>query len=341
MNETTLPATLKLLADSTRLRILALLEQEELSVGELTRALEMTQSRVSNHLRILREARLLTERHAGVSTHLRLAQPENGHSALARLWVCLRGELCALPEHQADLVRLESLLAERRTGAGEFFDRVAGQWDKIAGEFETGQARLRAVTHLLPRGSVFADLGCGTGYMAEAVLGHCSRLICVDRSEGMLAEARKRLLRNTRGTQVEFRPGELDSLPIEANELDGLLAGMVLHHLPSSAPALLEMYRVVRPGGTAVLLELAPHREEWMRTELGDRHLGLEPADLLDAMARAGFDDVLLDPPADRLCPHRPDGDPVSLSMFIIRGRKPHTNPSNLESPRIQLERNQ
>ena len=326
MVETTLPNSLKLLADSTRLRILALLEREELSVGELTRALAMTQSRVSNHLRILREARLLTERHAGVSTHLRLARPENGQRALGRLWDCLREELGALPEHQADLVRLESLVTERRSRAGEFFDRVAGQWDKIAGEFETGQARLRAANHLLPRESVLADLGCGTGYMAEAVLGQCARLICVDRSEGMLTEARKRLLRNTRGTQVDFRKGELDSLPIGANELDGVLAGMVLHHLPSSTPALEEMYRVVRPGGTAVLLELAPHREEWMQPELGDLHLGLEPTDLLEAMLRVGFVDILLDPPADHLRPNRPDGDPVRLSMFIVRGRKPHTN---------------
>ncbi|MFH0944481.1 MAG: metalloregulator ArsR/SmtB family transcription factor [Planctomycetota bacterium] len=325
MAETALPSILKLLADPTRLRILALLGQEELSVGELTRALGMAQSRVSNHLRILREARVLTERHAGVSTHLSLAKPQTIHDALPRIWAAMKQELEALPEHQADLVRLESVLAERRARDGDFFDRVAGEWDKIAGEFETGQARLRVVNHLLPRQSVLADLGCGTGYMAESVLGHCERLICVDRSEGMLAEARKRLTRNTRGTSVEFRKGELDALPIKDGELDGLLAGMVLHHLPSIEAGLSEMYRAIRPGGTVAVLELAPHREEWMRTELGDRHLGLEPSDLLQTMRQVGFVDALLDPPADRLRPKRPDGSPVSLPLFIIRGRKPLT----------------
>ena len=323
MAETTLPTILKLLADPTRLRILALLGQEELSVGELARTLEMAQSRVSNHLRILREAHVLTERHAGVSTHLSLAKAETVHDALHRIWAAMQQELETLPAHQADLVRLEGVLSERRARGGDFFDRVAGEWDKIAGEFETGQARLRVINHLLPRQSVLADLGCGTGYLAESVLGHCQRLICVDRSEGMLKEAKKRLSRNTRGTTVEFRKGELDALPIKDGELDGLLAGMVLHHLPSIEAALSEMYRVVRPGGTVAVLELAPHREEWMRSELGDRHLGLDPSDLLETMRRVGFVDALLDPPTDHLQPNRPDGNLVSLPLFIIRGRKP------------------
>lgn len=321
--DTPLSDMLRLLADPTRLRILALVEREELSVGELSKAIGMTQSRVSNHLRVLREAEILAERHVGASTHLRLDQPRLEHTPLQRLWHALRSELDGLAEHSADLVRLESVLAQRRTRNGDFFDRVAGEWEKIAGHFESGQARFRAISHLLPGGLVLADLGCGTGYMGEALLGLCNRLICVDRSEKMLEEARRRFSRAPRQTDVEFRKGELDALPIADEAVDGALAGMVLHHLPEPATAVAEMFRILRPGGAAAVLELDPHREAWMRSGLGDRHLGLEASDVLAAFRRSGFGDVALDPLADRFQPTRPDGSVTSLSLYIVRGRRP------------------
>ena len=222
--ETSLAGLLKLLADPTRLRILALLDQHELSVGELARALGMAQSRVSNHLRLLRENDLLVERHEGASTHLKLSSIEDGVSPVERLWQALKPEVHVLAEHAADKIRLDRVLAERRAKDGDFFDRVAGEWDKIAGDFATGQARHRAAAHLLPKEFVLADLGCGTGYMTEALLGTCGRVICVDRSKGMLAEAKKRIARAARGTAVEYRRGELDRLPIDDGEVDGVLA---------------------------------------------------------------------------------------------------------------------
>ncbi len=321
--ETSLPGLLKLLADPTRLRILALIDREELAVRELSRALGLAQSRVSNHLRHLREAGLLVERHAGSSTYLRLATQKNGAAAATRLWETLREELDGLPEHAADLDRLAAVLAARAGASDTFFDRVAGSWDKIGGAFRTGQARQRAGLHLLPPGLKLADLGCGTGYMAHALLGHCSEVICVDRSNGMLDAAQERLQRTARSTKVELRQGALDALPIETGEVDGVVAGMVLHHLPELDPAIAEMRRILRPGGTAVVLDLDPHREVWMQSELGDRHLGLSSSDVLAAFRRAGFEDVSLDPVDDHYQPRSPSGDAVSLSLFIVRGRAP------------------
>lgn len=321
--DATLPGMLRLLADPTRLRMLALLELEELSVGELSRGLGMTQSRVSNHLRILRDAGLLVERHVGQSTYVRLKNRENGHDTIGRVWEALRADLDALPEHAADRVRLDQVLKERRARDGDFFDRMAGQWDKIAGDFSTGQARQRAALHLLPRDFVVADLGCGTGYLARALLGICRKIIAIDQSESMLREARKRLSRAASRTELEFRKGALDALPLEDGEVDGTLSGMVLHHLPEPDAAIAEMFRALRPGAAATVLELAPHRETWMRAELSDRHLGLDPSDVVRAFARAGFVDVVLDPVEDAYRPPCPDGREVSLPLYIVRGRKP------------------
>ncbi len=334
---------LKLLGDPTRLRMLALLERAELSVGELSRALGLAQSRVSNHLRLLREAGLVSERHAGATTFLRRSPSPaplgplapargaagagaNGSALASRLWSALGGALSGLPEHEADLVRLEEVQSARRQRAGAFFDGVASQWDKRGVAFATGQARQRAAVHLLPEGLVVADLGCGTGYFARALLGHCARLVCVDQSQGMLDEAAKRLAPVARGTELEFRRGELDSLPIGDGELDAVVAGMVLHHVPELDLPLAEMRRVVRAGGTAVVVELAPHGETWMQAELGDRHLGLAPVDVHQAFQRAGFVDVAVDPIDDRYSPTSPTGSPVELALYAVRGRVPRVS---------------
>lgn len=329
---TALTSTLKTLGDATRLRILALLEREELSVGELSRSLGMSQSRVSNHLRVLRDAHLLAERRSGNSTFLRLPAPrsENGDAVAAELWATLRDRVASLPEHAADLGRLAGVVDERERSSTEFFDRVARDWDKIGVDFATGQARQRALASLLPPGLVLADLGCGTGYMARAMLGLCRRLICVDRSRAMLAQARERLERAPGGTELDFRRGELDALPIGDGELDGLVAGMVLHHLVELERPLLEMRRVLRPGGTAVLVDLAPHGEEWMRETQGDRLLGIDPAEVTAALETAGFQGAVLEAVHDHYQPTVPGepagdspGERATLPLFLIRAYAP------------------
>jgi ArsR family transcriptional regulator len=322
-------------ADPIRIRILALLELEELSVGELARALGLAQSRVSNHLRLLRGAGLLEERRAGTNTFLRSAlrpaAEEAGGAGVrsapaGRLWAVLRDEFLEQRQASADRARLSAVLAARASDESTFFERLAADWDKLAGAFATGRARERAVARLLPGDWVLADLGCGTGYMAEALLGACTRLICVDRSARMLAEAEKRLARARSTTALEFRRGELDALPIADGELDGLVVGLVLHHLPALDPALREMRRVLAPGAAASVVELAPHRETWMRSALGDRQLGLEPEEVLAAFERAGFEDLLLDPLEDHYCPRPPGGaEPVALPLYLVRGRRPHS----------------
>jgi len=324
---------LRALGDPPRLRAMALLELEELSVGELARVLGMAQSRVSNHLRVLRDAGLLIERHLGTKTHLRSALTAGGEQEPlpypVQVWRGLRPGLAGLPEHQVDRSRLAALVVERRAARSDFFDRVAGNWDEIGDHFANGQARQRAAAALLPPGLVLADLGCGTGYFGRALLGLARRLICVDASPGMLDAARKSLATASAGTEVEFRQGDLDELPIATDELDGAVAGMVLHHLERLESALAEIRRVVRPGGTVVVVELAPHRETWMHEVLGDRQLGLAEAEVAAALTRAGFTDLWLASVDDRYSPRASaDDEPSSLPLYIARGRVPSGHPS-------------
>ena len=324
--DVTLADVLKLLAEPTRLRVLALLEREELSVGELVQALGMAQSRVSNHLRVLREHQLLDERHAGTSTFLRARLAGNANLG-ARLWKPLRDALESLPERAGDRERLRAVLAERQAKSRAFFDRVAGQWDTIGADFATGQARHRALAHFLPSEIVLADLGCGTGYLTRAMLGLARRVICVDRSLGMLEEARRRIADLGSSTEVELRGGELDALPIADGEVDGAIAAMVLHHLPDPAGCLAEMRRILRPGGTALVLELAPHREAWMHEEQGDLHLGIEPERIAAALRTAGFADVRTEMLEDGYRPPPPAGQrelaAAGLPLYLVRGRAP------------------
>lgn len=316
-----LTAGLKLFADPVRLRILALLGSDatlELSVGELTRALGISQSRVSNQLRHLRESGLLAERHQGTSCHLRLAKNESA-GLVGRLWEGLADELELVPEHGADRQRLARVIAEREAGGRAFFDRLAGEWDYRAGDFQTGGGRTNALLGLFPRAGTFADIGCGTGYMSRPLLGVAEKLVLVDNSVGMLAEARRRLTPERRGTELDFLQGTSDALPIDDEHLDGAVAGLLLHHVEDLDRTLLELARVLKPGGTLTVLELLPHNEAWMRSALGDRHLGLEPRDVMAAMGRAGFADLALDDVDDT---YRPGPD-TDLSLFLVRGKVP------------------
>lgn len=324
--DTPLPtALLKVLGDPTRLRILGLLARQELSVGELAKALGTSQSRVSNHLRVLRETPLLAERRVGSSVFVALGVDPAGDDLAARLWGALAGELDGLPDHERDLSRLRRVLSERREHGAEFFDRVAGDWDTIGTDFASGQARQRAVAQLVAPELVVADLGCGTGYVSRALLGVASKVIAVDASEGMLDEARRRLSLATGGTEVELRRGEFDALPIADGEVDGAIAGMVLHHLPTPDTALVEMRRILKPGGTAVVVDLEPHREAWLHEALGDRHLGVDPAEVARSMERAGFEDVHVESLDDRYHPRHPDqgSQTADLELFLVRGRVP------------------
>jgi ubiquinone/menaquinone biosynthesis C-methylase UbiE len=187
---------------------------------------------------------------------------------------------------------------------------------------------------VLARPITVADVGCGAGYMGVAFERLVQRLILIDPSPAMLREAERRLGELSQPPELEYRQGSFEALPLADGEVDGLVAGMVLHHLPSPDDAMAELRRVLAPGGSAAVLELFPHRESWMHAELGDRHLGLEPAEVLRALGRAGFEDLAVETVADRYRPRRADGETASLPLYLVRGRAPLV--SNPKTPSIR-----
>jgi ubiquinone/menaquinone biosynthesis C-methylase UbiE/DNA-binding transcriptional ArsR family regulator len=312
--------TLKALADPLRLRILAVLGQEELAVGELAEALAISQPRVSHHLRMLREAGLVRVRREGAWTFCSLETSSQGGPAEGLLQAVEQASGPQGPD-EADRGRLERVLSARRERARSFFDAAAGRWEHFEPRFEGSGLRQQGLSMLLDDGLVLADIGCGTGFVARELVRRATKVILVDPSAAMLEKARTELDRNL-PARVEFRVGELERLPLAAGEVDGAFANLVLHHVSDLAATLKELARVIRPGGTLVISDLLPHEEDWLREEQADLRLGLEPTKLAKLALRAGFAEAGAEPGADRLRVRSKDGREALLPMFVMRARK-------------------
>lgn len=296
MNRTTRPNELSTrlvaLSDPLRLRMLRLLEHEELSVGELARVLQLPQSTVSRHLKILSEASgrtdgegWLARRAEGTATLYRMVLDDLSLDARS-LWLTVRDQMGHSPEMDEDQRRLAGVLQDRRTDTQAFFGRVAGEWDAVRNELFGEAFTLQGLLTLLPPAWVVADLGCGTGNAAEVLAPVVRRVLAVDQSEAMLAAARKRLagLRN-----VDFVRGDLESLPIETGTVDAAVCVLVLHHLPDPAKAVREMARILRPGGVALIIDMVQHSRDAYRRTMGHRWLGFGVPELIRMVSDAGL----------------------------------------------------
>jgi SAM-dependent methyltransferase len=281
----------RLLGDEARLRLLRVLARERLNVTELTGVLGLAQSGVSRHLRLLKEAGLVTEERDGGFSYYRLAeQVEDG--AGGGLGQVLRGQFeasAADTNVRADEARLQEVLRLRK----ENFDVHAGPDTRDARQLVPGRswaAWSRAIGLLLPRLKV-ADLGCGEGYLTIETARWAARVIAVDRSEVVLKRARA-LARRRRMSNVIWKQGQLERLPIRDATVDVAMLSQALHHAHNPARAVQEAARIVKPGGRVLVLDLRTHQEEWVRAKLGDRRLGFEDDELKRMLLGAGLNDV-------------------------------------------------
>jgi len=288
----------KTLADPTRIRILAILAEAELAVHELMAVLGMTQSRVSRHLGILREAGLVRDRRDGTFVLYRLEPPAGDHWQTT--WELIRGGLDQDPAAIRDRSALAEVLDARTDRTGAFFESVGPEWDALRKVWADDLVRARAVSHLVPRGLRVLDLGTGTGVLALELARLGLQVVAVDESPRMLEAARTKLA-SAGVTGVELRHGDASALPFADDELDASFAHMVLQYLAAPAEAIAEMARVTRSGGRIVAVDFAHHDREWMREELGVLRLGFEAEEVAGWFADAGLADFELErltPPA-------------------------------------------
>jgi ArsR family transcriptional regulator len=288
MSTESLQKIFKTLADSTRVRILALLEREELAVQELMDVLAMAQSRVSRHLGILREAGLLRDRREGTYVFYRFATPKSG--AWSDAWELARRELAGDPAAERDAAALVRVVEARASRIRTFFDSVGPEWDALRKVFNDDALRARAIAHLAPPSWTVCDVGTGTGILAKEVARLGLRVIAVDHSPRMLEAARSSL--EAEGYAVELRLGEAHALPLADGEVNAALAHMVLHYVPQPAEALREMARIVKPGGVVVVVDFVRHEAEWMREELGVLWLGFPADEIVRWLGDAGLESV-------------------------------------------------
>jgi ArsR family transcriptional regulator len=273
------------LADPTRCRMLWLLDGHELTVSELCAVLQLPQSTVSRHLKTLADAGWVASRRDGTSRYYSLAAAGRS-GAYGQIWTLTRAQLAGRPGVEQDGRRLARVLARRRETSQQFFASSAGQWDRLRSELFGSDASWRALLGLLPAEWVVGDLGCGTGLLVTALAPHVRAVIGVDGSEEMLAAARARAadLAN-----VDLRVGLLEDLPIDDESLDAAVMMLVLHHVPSPVPALVEARRVLKPGGRLLIVDMAPHEREEYRQQMGHVWLGFSAEQMTRFVEQAGF----------------------------------------------------
>lgn len=275
----------KALGDPTRHLIVQVLSQQELAVNELVESLGQPQSTISRHLRVLREAGLISDRREGVTVYCQAALGANDEDPMTqsiRDWFKAQ----ALPTEVAD--RLEHVLRRRRQRSSAFFDQRGEEWDDLRRGWFGHDFPLEAFLGLLPASWAAADLGTGTGHLLPALGRVFSQVIAVDHSEVMLARARQRS--GAHGlTNVDLRLGELEALPIDDEEIDLAIAMLVMHHVSEPGRAMAEIARTLRPGGKLLVVELSEHHDEDLRREMGDLWMGFSPSRLSALAEEAGM----------------------------------------------------
>ena len=281
------PALFRLLGDDTRLRLLRVLSREPLNVSELTAVLGVAQSGVSRHLGLLRDAGLVTEEKSGAFTRYQLST--NGADGKLWAWLSQTFER-ATPATKADDARLAEV---RRVRKESFAD--PGRHGDERRQLVPGRswaAWARALGLLLPELDV-ADLGCGEGYLTLESARWARRVTAVDRSREVLARG-KELAARRKLTNITWKRGDLENVPLPDRSVDLVLLSQALHHAAEPARALTEAHRILRPGGRVLVLDLRQHEEAWVRSKLGDKWLGFSDAALRSLLRDAGFERVKL-----------------------------------------------
>lgn len=291
------------LSDPVRLRMVRVLEKQELAVGELVRVLQIPQSSGSRHLRVLSDGGWVYKRTAGPAAYYRVVLDDLSDH-LRSIWVPLRDQLGDDSILLEDDRRLNAVLAERMMDSAGFFGRVAGEWDDLRVDMFGQGFTDHSLLGLLDPSWHVADLGCGTGNATELLCPWVEHVTAIDRSPEMLDAAKNRLCDAGRDAlNVSFLTGDLTDLPLESGSIDAAACVLVLHHVEDPVSALKEIKRVLRTsngGGMVLVVDMCQHDRHEYRHAMGHVHLGFTDTDQSKIFEHAGFRHVRV----NKLRPH-------------------------------------
>jgi len=273
----------KALADETRLRIFCLLLHHEFNVNEMVQAMDMGQSRISRHLKILSESGQISSRRDGSFVYYHGVINEDNKQLIG----FIQQHIDVDAQVQKDLDRAETIFLERKTQTARFFSRVAEYWEQLK-ESIFGDLDINSlIAEKAGSAEVVVDLGCGTGELIMALHHKADKVIGIDSSPHMLERAASKLRSN--GHNVELRLGELEHLPMGDNAADTAVVNMVLHHLSVPASGIREAYRVLMPEGRFIIVDFDKHNQEWVLDKFGGPWMGFLPDDIEQWLKDAGF----------------------------------------------------
>ncbi|MGB0793309.1 MAG: ArsR/SmtB family transcription factor [Opitutales bacterium] len=276
---------LKLLSDSTRVRILSLLAREELSVAELQEVLSMGQSRISSHLSLLRQGELVLDRRDGKKTFYTLScEGTPSADALMRAACQAVAKTEQIAEDQANLKRV---LEKRKRKAEEYFNSVAGRLGKNYCPGRSWEAIGHFLLHLTPKIKI-ADLGAGEGLISQLLARRAEQVTCIDNSPKMV-EFGSELAKKNGFSNLSYKLGDIEAVPLKDKSVDLALLSQALHHAPHPQQAVQEAFRILKPGGQLIILDLLEHQFEKARELYADEWLGFSENNLYKFLKTAGF----------------------------------------------------
>jgi len=298
--------SLRLAGDPNRLRLMLLLEQEELSVAELQEILGKGQSQISTHLAQLKQAGLVDDRRTGKNAFYRLMAPRE-------LMELLRRARPEVPEAEQDHDALRLALRRRQDKVRRYFDELAGKFGRQYMPGRSWKGIAEALLKLMPP-LVIADLGAGEGTISQLMAQRAKKVIAIDNSEKMVEFgselAKKHGIRN-----LEYRLGELEDVPIRSATVDVAFLSQALHHARHPERALAEAWRILKPGGQIAILDLNRHHFEEAREIYADLWLGFTELEIERYLKGAGFRNV------ETAIVHR-EQEPPYLETVLATGEK-------------------
>lgn len=300
------------LADANRLRLLALLAEHELGVSDLCDVVQLPQSTVSRHLKILADEDWVISRRQGTTNLYQIVLDEL-EERQRELWGIARAEANDWATLAQDRLRLEQFVLNKQQDADAFFADAAERWESIRHELYGKHFTTDAMLALIPPSWTIADLGCGSGTLTAELAPFVKQVIGVDHSEPMLDAAKRR---TENAANIELRKGELTELPIENGQVDATLCVIVLSYIQSAQSAVYEMARVLKPGGRAIIVDLLAHNRDPFRRQMGQVHSGFATEKVAALMTQAGL--------VDATCrPLPPTPDATGPALLLATATKP------------------